>query len=58
MDEKAASSGLTYQQLQLVLERDGEFGLNSLLSETFNGVVCVTKIKKIITSLINYFNSK
>ena len=49
--------GVTYQHLQLVFERDGEFGLNSLLSEKCNGVVRVTKSKKIITSLINYFNS-
>ena len=58
MAEKAASSGLTYRHLQLVFERDGEFGLNSLLNEKFNGVVRVTKRKKIITSLVNYFNSK
>ena len=58
MVEKAALSGLTYQHLQLVFERDGEFGLNSLLSEEFNGVVRVTKSKKIITSPGHYFNSK
>ena len=58
MAEKAASSGHTYQHLQLVFERDGEFGLNSLLSENLNDVVRVTKSKKIITSLINYFSCK
>ena len=58
MAEKAASSCLTYQHLPLVFERDGEFGLNTLLSEKFNGVVRVTKRKTIITQLINYFNSK
>ena len=35
MAKKVASSGLTYQHLQLVFEGDGGFGLNSLLSETF-----------------------
>ena len=50
MAEKAASSGLTYQHLQLVFERDGEFGLHPLLN--------VTTSKKMITLLINYFNSK
>ena len=37
-----------------MIGRGGEFGLNSLLSEIFNGVVRVTKSKKIITSLVNY----
>ena len=59
MAEKAAASGLTYQHLQLVFERDGEFELNSLLSENFNGVGRVTKSKEVyICKLSLYFALK
>ena len=56
MAEKAASTGLTYQHLQLSFERNGEMGIKSLLSETFEGITRVTKDKKVISSIIGYFN--
>ena len=57
MVDKAASSGLTYDHLKTVFVRDGELGLRALFAEEVNGKVPVTKNNKIITSLIQYFNS-
>ena len=57
MIEKASGSGLKLEHFHIVFTRDGEIGLRSLLSETFNGKVRVTRSVKIHSSLINYFKS-
>ena len=55
MAEKIAGSGLTLHHLQLSFERGGEDGLNSILSDHVNGKPRVTKNRRIISQLSNYF---
>ena len=56
MVEKAASTGLTYKHLQLAFSRGGESGRKNLLGEKFGDIVRVTKSKKVLSSLCDYFN--
>ena len=55
MNEKVAKSGLCYQHLRLAYERNGEDGIQVLFSERFNGIVRITKSKKIISSVAQHF---
>ena len=57
MIEKAASSGLRLEHLNVVFTRDGETGLRSLLSENFAGKVRVKKSAKVHSTLVDYFKS-
>lgn len=57
MVDKAAGSGLRYEHMMVVFRRDGDEGIYSLFSEECNGKPRVTKNKKIIASVIQYFNS-
>ena len=55
MNEKIAKSGLCYRHLRLAYERNGEDGIQALFSERFNGIVRITKSKKIISSVAQHF---
>ena len=57
MVEKAASSGLNYEHLKLAFVRDGENGLRSLFCEEFGGKARVTKNNKVLSPVVQYFNS-
>ena len=41
--------------LQLAYEKNGEDGIQALFSERFNGIVRITKSKKIISSVAQHF---
>ena len=56
MSEKIAKSDLCCQYLQLAYERNGEDGIQALFSERSNGIVRITKSKKIISSVAQHFN--
>lgn len=58
MAEKAASSGLTYRHLQIAFMRQGDSGLKLVLGEKFGGKVRVTKNARIVSSIIDHFNSR
>ena len=55
MAEKIAGSGLTLHHLQLSFERGGEDGLISILSDHVNGKARVTKNRRILSQLSDYF---
>lgn len=55
MMEKIAGSGLSYQHLKLSFERNGSQGVESLFKEQTNGKPRVTRCKKIISAVCNYF---
>ncbi|XP_061177423.1 uncharacterized protein LOC133186204 [Saccostrea echinata] len=56
MARKIAGSNLTFHHLEVVFRRNGQEGLLTLLSETVSGRVRVSKSKKLITSLCDYFS--
>ena len=58
MASKAATSGLRLQHLKLAFQRDGADGLSHILREKFNGKPRVTKNRRIIAQICNYFQSK
>ena len=55
ISEKIAKSGLLYQHLRLAYERNGEDEIQAFFSERFNGIVRITKCKKIISSVAQHF---
>ena len=55
MADKIAGSGLSLHHLQLSFERGGGDGLISILSDHVNGKPRVTKNRRIISQLSNYF---
>ena len=55
MSEKIAKSDLLYQHLRLAYERNGEDEVHPFFSERFNGIVRMTKSKKIISSVAQHF---
>ena len=55
MCEKAAASGLTFNHLKCAFARNGYDGLYSIMSEEVDKKPRVTKQKKIIERIINYF---
>ncbi|XP_029207906.2 uncharacterized protein LOC114971528 [Acropora millepora] len=57
MAEKIAGSGLTFHHLQLSFQRGGQDGLTNILSEKINGKARVTKNRRIISQLSNFFNN-
>ena len=56
MASKIAKSGLHYDNLKTAFERNGFDGLASVLDETVNGAVRVTKQGKIIQNIFEYFS--
>jgi len=57
MLNKIASSGLQYQHLLAVFQREGRSGLVQLLSEKYCGVASVTSCKKVLDALFEHFKS-
>ena len=57
MLNKIASSGLQYQHLLAVFQREGRSGLVQLLSEKYCGVASVTSCKKGLDALFEHFKS-
>ena len=57
MLNKIASSGLQYQHLLAVFQREGRSGLVQLLSEKYCGVARVTSCKKVFDALFEHFKS-
>jgi hypothetical protein len=59
MASKLANSGLALQHLKLALKRDGQQGIQNVLSETskYTQKARVTKSKKIIQSLYCYLSA-
>ncbi|XP_067020326.1 DNA polymerase III PolC-type-like isoform X2 [Acropora muricata] len=55
MVQKMAGSGVSLNHLQHSFEMGGKDGLISILSDQVNGKARVTKNKRIISQLINYF---
>ncbi|XP_062601160.1 uncharacterized protein LOC134262849 [Saccostrea cucullata] len=55
--KKIAGSGLQYKHLELAFTRDPVEGIYSLFSEQSGKSVRVTKSKKVIAKLVNYFAS-
>lgn len=55
MAEKMADSGISLDHLQHSFKMGGTDGLISILSDRVNGKARVTKNKRIISQLINYF---
>ena len=56
MASKIAKSGLHYDHLKTAFGRNGFDGLASVLGETVNGAVRVTKQGKIIQHIFEYFS--
>jgi hypothetical protein len=56
MCEKAATSGLTFNHLKCAFARNGYDGLHSIMSEKVDKKPRVTKQKKIIERISNYFS--
>ncbi|XP_061190963.1 uncharacterized protein LOC133199106 [Saccostrea echinata] len=58
MGNKIAGSGLSLSHLQLAYQRNGREGVQDVLSEIADNSVRVTKSKKIIDSVADYFRSE
>ena len=56
MAGKIAKSGLHYDHLKTAFERNGFDGLASVLGESVDGTVRVTKQGKIIQNIFEYFS--
>ena len=56
MCEKAATSGLTFNHLECAFARNGYDGLYSIMSEEVDKKPRVTKQKKNIEQISNYFS--
>ena len=57
MASKIAKSGLHYDHMKTAFERNGFDGLTSVLGETVNGAVRVTKQGKIIQNILSTFHN-
>ena len=58
MAEKAAASGLSFTHLLLAFQRGGSEALSNVLKEKFNGKARVTRRKKVIMKICDFFKSR
>ena len=57
MAEKVASSGLTIAHLQLAFQRGAADGISNVLMERFQGKPRVTRNKRVIANICNFFQN-
>jgi len=57
MAEKVASSGLTLAHLQLAFQRGAADGISNVLMERFQGKPRVTKNKRVVANMCNFFQN-
>lgn len=55
---KIAGSDLSFRHLEVVFRRDGQDGLSTMLAESVSGKIRVSRSKKMIASLCDYFSGK